>query len=198
MAENKKPARSPRKPPVPKKKNYSPLDPANYPVEPGDNARYLKNALAIYKLPKIDIFDQEQVDKRIEEYFVIEAGNDNKPTVSGLAMALGISREELWRVRTGRFQEDRNGVLGGIAGLPKGVVNSIKKAYDILSRLWEDYMQNGKVNPMAGIFLGVNNYGMKNTKDVVIETATDNSDSRTESELIKSAGLLPSDSDSEK
>lgn len=181
--------------PVPPKKNYSPLDPRNWPVEPGDNAKFLQNALEIYNLPKIDLFDESQVVKRIGEYFTIEAKNDNKPTVSGLAMALGVSREELWRIRTGRFPEERNGAQGGVAGLPKEIVNHIKKAYEILSRLWEDYMQNRKVDPMAGIFLGVNNYGMKNTKDVVIETAVDNSESRSESELIKSAGLLPSDTD---
>lgn len=182
-----------------KKRRYSPLvEGDNLKVNKGDNAKYLSNALSIFQLPPIDLFDPEQVQNRLEEYFRMEIGNDMKPTVTGLAMALGVSRDELWKIRTGNWGDGRTGKLGGLAGLPKEVVDTVKKAYDILTRLWEDYMQNGKINPMAGIFLGVNNYGMKNTKDVVIETTQENGSERSESELIKSAGLLPSDLDSEK
>ena len=34
--------------------------------------------------------------------------------------------------------------------------------------LWENYMQNGKVNPVAGIFLGKNNYGYQDTTEYVL------------------------------
>ena len=44
----------------------------------------------------------------------------------------------------------------------------IKKAIDLLEELWVDYMQNGKVNPGAGIFLGKNLFGYKDVADVVV------------------------------
>lgn len=185
----------------PKEKKPNPLTLSaekNMMLEPGDNAKYLANALRVARLPKVDLYDPEAVEKRISEYYSIQIENDIKPTVTGLANALGVSSQELWEIRTGKFRENRNGAHGGIAGLPRESAEAIKRAHSILKNLWEDYMQNGKINPVAGIFLGTNNFGMKNTRDIVVETAEDNSDSRTESELIKSAGLLPSDSDSEK
>ena len=38
-------------------------------TEPGDNARYLRYAMASWDLPPIDISDPKQVEHRIVEYF---------------------------------------------------------------------------------------------------------------------------------
>ena len=37
-----------------------------------------------------------------------------------------------------------------------------------MENLWENYMQNGKVNPVAGIFLGKNNYGYQDKTEYVL------------------------------
>ena len=55
-----------------------------------------------------------------------------------------------------------------LQALPTEVANSIKKAYVTLEMLWENYMQNGKVNPVAGIFLGKNNYGYQDKTEYVV------------------------------
>ena len=44
----------------------------------------------------------------------------------------------------------------------------IKKAYNLMEVQWEDYMQNGKINPVSGIFLGKNNYGYRDQQEVVL------------------------------
>jgi hypothetical protein len=44
----------------------------------------------------------------------------------------------------------------------------IKKAYDFIEELWEDYMLNGKINPVAGIFLAKNNFGYRDSQEVVL------------------------------
>ena len=34
--------------------------------------------------------------------------------------------------------------------------------------LWENYMQNGKINPVSGIFLGKNNFGYQDKQEHVL------------------------------
>jgi hypothetical protein len=41
--------------------------------------------------------------------------------------------------------------------------------------LWENYMQNGKINPVSGIFLGKNNFGYQDKTEMVV-TPNTNSD----------------------
>lgn len=47
---------------------------------------------------------------------------------------------------------------------------AIKKAYDNLEYLWENYMQQGKINPVSGIFLGKNNYGYQDKTEFVVSS----------------------------
>jgi hypothetical protein len=42
------------------------------------------------------------------------------------------------------------------------------EAYDVLEALWEDYMMNGKINPVSGIFLGKNNFGYQDKQEYVL------------------------------
>jgi hypothetical protein len=57
----------------------------------------------------------------------------------------------------------------------------ILEAYDLLEELWENYMQNGKINPVAGIFLGKNNFGYADKQEYVVtpNTAIDSVDATT-------------------
>ena len=124
-------------------------------VEPGDNSRFLRHALATMNMPPIDISDEKQVEERVIWYFSHCADNEMKPTVKGLCNALGISRNTL---RTWYNEEYRGATHSAI----------IKKAYDLLEELWEDYMLNGKINPVSGIFLGRNHWGYQDKIDVVV------------------------------
>lgn len=129
-------------------------------VEPGDNTRYLRNALAIWDLPPIDISDQKQVEDRIKWYFQKCMEDDVKPGVVGLSNALGVTRDTLWDWKSGNTR----------AGTHSDVV---KKAYGILEQMWEDYMQNGKINPVSGIFLGKNHFGYKDQTELKVATNGD-------------------------
>lgn len=129
-------------------------------VEPGDNTRYLRNALAIWDLPPIDISDEKQVEERIKWYFQKCMEDDVKPGVVGLSNALGVTRDTLWDWKCGNTR----------AGTHSDVV---KKAYGILEQMWEDYMQNGKINPVSGIFLGKNHFGYKDQTELKVATNGD-------------------------
>lgn len=130
-------------------------------VEPGDNAKFMRVNLVLFNMEKIDMTDVEAVQNRINDFFVLYASNDMKPTVAGMAMALNMDRRRLWEIKTGN-----KGI--STPDLPPEVQDTIKKAYNLMENLWETYMNSGKVNPVAGIFLGKNNYGYQDKTEYVL------------------------------
>ena len=152
-------------------------------TEPGDNQKYISVSMKLFNLPSINLHDPEQVQNRLNEYFQIQFDADVKPTVAGMAMALGIDRRRLWEIRAN--VADRN------QDLPTLTRDSIKKAYDFMENLWENYMQNGKINPVSGIFLGKNNFGYQDKQDIVV-TPNTHSDSDYSAEDIRARYLTDS------
>jgi sensor histidine kinase regulating citrate/malate metabolism len=69
--------------------------------------------------------------------------------------------------------------------MPDDVRNTIKKAYAILNVQMEDYMQNGKINPVSGIFLMKNNMQYEDKSEVVITPNTPLGAEASENELAK-------------
>lgn len=128
-------------------------------VEPGDNSRYLAHAMEIARQPPVDLENVYAVEGRINWYFDHCFQNDMKPTVAGLCNALKITRQTLLNWRTGRFREGSYQTV-------------ILNAYAIMESLWEDYMQNGKINPVSGIFLAKNNYGYQDKQEMVVTPNT--------------------------
>ena len=128
-------------------------------VEPGDNSRYLRHALATLNMPPIDISDPKQVEDRLDWYFDHCIRNEMKPTVKGFCNSLGISRVTLMEWRQGNHRKDTHQAI-------------ILKAYDLLEELWENYMMNGKINPVSGIFLAKNLWGYRDQQDVVVTPNT--------------------------
>ena len=156
-------------------------------VESGDNSKYLRVSLELANLPEIDMKDPEQVRERITQYFKIHADNDMKPTVAGLGLALnGMDRRRLWEIKT-----DTQSTTVWVNELPTPVKDSIKKAYKIMENQWENYMQNGKINPVSGIFLGKNNFGYQDKTEYVV-TPNVNSDSDYNADDIKKRYLSDS------
>jgi hypothetical protein len=138
-------------------------------VEQGDNAKYLALGMRLFSLPPIDLKDPEQVTNRLMEFFQMHVEADMKPTVSGMGMALGLDRRRLWEIKTGNY-----GTQKSLSELPTLTKDSIKKAYEYMEILWENYMQNGKINPVSGIFLGKNNFGYQDKTEYVLTPNTQN------------------------
>ena len=132
-------------------------------TEPGDNQKYIGVSMKLFNLPTIDLRDPDAVQKRLDEYFEIHFKADLKPTVAGMAMALGVDRRRLWEIKTGVSTSNR-----WVEELPTLTKDSIKKAYDFMENLWEHYMHNGKINPVSGIFLGKNNFGYQDKTEYVV------------------------------
>jgi len=127
-------------------------------VEPGDNSRFLRLARVAMDLPPIDISDSVQVENRINEYFDFCEANDKKPQKIEMAGWIGVHIDTLHSWAKGECRAMTHSSV-------------IKKADAILHSLWVDYMQNGKINPGSGIFLGKNMYGYRDVVDIVAERA---------------------------
>ena len=138
-------------PRLPQRKNQNTSDL----TEPGDNNKFLSHALAIRDFPPIDTSDPVQVQQRISDYFTLCVSNDVKPTVKGFLNSLRVAKSTLWEWKTGGYR----------AGTHQQI---ILEAYDVLEALWEDYMMNGKINPVSGIFLGKNNFGYADKQEYIL------------------------------
>lgn len=125
-------------------------------TEPGDNRKYILHSMRLYDLPKCNLKSVEEVTQRITDYFAICAEDDMKPSVAGLALAMDITKEYLWEIRVGR------------KGKNPDVADTIKKAMKLLDLQMVDYMQNGKINPVSGIFLMKNNFGYADKQEVIV------------------------------
>lgn len=152
-------------------------------VQPGDNTKYLTHNMELFALEQVNLKDEKQVLNRSMEYFEICAKNDMKPSVAGYALALGYSRAYVWEI-CNKPNENKNPL----------VVDTIKKVMDALTAQMEDYMQNGKINPVSGIFLMKNNMGYQDKQEVVV-TPNQVTES-TETSLLEESNLLTEQTES--
>ena len=164
-------------------------------VDPGDNTRIVQTNMKFFDMPKIDLYDSDAVRERLGEYFHIYAEADLKPTVAGMATALGVNRQRLWEIKTGAM-------VGGTTkqSLPPETLDLIKKAYDILEMSMENYASSGKVNPVISIFMMKNHFGYQDKTEYVL-TPNQKQDSDYDAEDIRKRYLsdsttIDSDSDS--
>ena len=151
-------------------------------MEPGENARYIRFAMASLDLPPIDISDPEQVKERIAQYFQHCADNDRRPQIVGMCNWLGISRQALNEWKNGEVRSATHGDI-------------IKKAYGMLEEMWVDYMQNGKISPPTAIFLAKNFFNYKDVADVVVTPNNPMQDLDAENARKRLTEAIPVDDD---
>lgn len=145
---------------------------------PGDNARYLRHAMVSLDLPPIDISDPDQVNQRIHDYFSYCIENDRKPNMIGMANWIGVNKDTIRSWKIGECRSSTHSAL-------------IKKAVNVLEELWYDYMQNGKVNPASGIFLGKNTFGYRDSQDIVVTPANPMGEELSQKELESRINEVP-------
>lgn len=121
----------------------------------GDNTNFLRYARVAFDLPPVDISDEKQVLRRVNEYLDFCEENDRKPSLVGVSNWLGISRDTLQSWKRGEFRADTHQRI-------------FENITSMLEELWVDWMMNGKVNPASGIFIGKNHYGYRDVQDVVV------------------------------
>jgi len=124
-------------------------------VAPGDIARITKHNMELLKLPEINRDNIEEVEERIYLYFEKCIENDVKPGVAGLCLALGITRQawSMWGAGERRNPEYQE---------------LVRKTRLVMESIMEQYMLQGKINPVTGIFLLKNNFGYKDQSEHII------------------------------
>ena len=147
-------------------------------TEPGENTKYISHDMKLYRLPDIDINNPEEVQNRINQYFDLCATDDIKPSIASLALAFHMSRFTLFNTLNERSDYIKNNQSK----------LTLKAAYDLINSYYEHMMNNGKINPVAGIFMMKNNLGYKDTTDYIITPNTNNQ--LTLSDITNKAGLL--------
>ena len=128
-------------------------------LDPGENTKYLNHSLAMMKWKQPDMKSVEAVQERMMNYFQLCVDNDMKPSFAGMALAFGVDRTTMWKWCSGG---------GDIKPLAPEIRNALKKGQQLLNAQMEDYRQNGKINPVSGIFLMKNNMGYTDQQEVVL------------------------------
>ena len=139
-------------------------------VNPGDNARITQENLNFMTLPKIDASDRKQVEERIMYYFRTCIEQDIKPGVAGLCLALGISRQT-WQVWG--------------AGKARDYKDIVERSRLLMESILEQYMLNGKINPVTGIFMLKNHFGYRDQSEVVLTPNANPLGSEPDTEALK-------------
>lgn len=132
--------------------------------EPGDNTRIVQTNMKFFDMPKVDLKNPDAVHERLCEYFRIYGEADLKPTVAGMAMALGVDRRRLWAIAN----DQPTGGGGKQMNIPAESADLVKKAYDILETTMENYASAGKINPVMAIFMMKNHFGYQDKTEYVL------------------------------
>lgn len=145
---------------------------------PGENTKFILHDMKLSALPPIDINNPSAMQSRVNDYFRICSEDDIKPSVASLGLAFGISRITLFNWVTGK-----SGMIK-----TEECLNTLKAAYNSINSYYEHMMNNGKINPVAGIFLMKNNMGYQDTTNYVI--SADNNKELNIDDITNRSGLL--------
>ena len=132
--------------------------------EPGDNTRIVQTSMKFFDMPRVDLKNPDAVRERLAEYFRIYGEADLKPTVAGMAMALGINRRILWAIAN----DQPTGGNGYKLNLPPESTDLVKKAYEMLEMSMEAYANAGKINPVMAIFMLKNHWQYQDKTEYVL------------------------------
>lgn len=126
-------------------------------ITPEENASIIVKMSGIAKQPKCDLTDPDSVATRYDWYVEYCVANGLRPSVASMALAYGYSRDWLLQAKNGL-----------VKSVPQGSIDTLKRAWDMLTALMEEYMMTGKINPVPGIFLLKNNHGYKDQTETVV------------------------------
>lgn len=152
--------------------------------EPGDMSRMITDAMNLSSFGPIDVNNPEQVEERMRMFLTYCVQHDMKPTVESMALAFNTNRTQLWRWV--------NGVECNVIEASR---NAIKKGYSIMNQLLAQTMADGKMNPVAAIFLLKNNHSYRDQTEVVVTPNNPLQDMDADQARKRIADAIPVDDD---
>lgn len=124
-------------------------------LKKGDATRYANIMLDMMALPAVDRSNVQELENRFLEYIQYCADRDIKLGNQMAYLALGISKDDAYNWENGRTLTPEHS-------------DFIKKVRQICAGNREILMQDGKVNPVTGIFWQKNYDGLKDVQEVDI------------------------------
>lgn len=145
----------------------------------GYNAKMVSFILAITPKEPLDYSDVDEMERRFYNYLEMCAAWDMKVGNQAAYTAIGITKEQAW--------EWENVTKGNPLR-----TDFIKKVRQICGLYREGLMQDGKINPVTGIFWQKNYDGMKDLSEVVLTPNNPLGDSK-DTEALKQKYLEAAD-----
>lgn len=173
MAEEKK-KRTRRKPPIHVDLPVKPPragNPATPEIEDGFISKFVGYSLEFIDLERVDFKETSGVRDRMVFWLMKCDEYDIRPTIIGMANALGIDRTQLYQLVSGNYP---NGKVP--YGASQETVSLLQKIYQKIAESLESGMTNGKVNPVSAMFLLKNHLGYTDTNEIVVRRGQDDGD----------------------
>lgn len=143
-------------------------------INQGNNAKFVRMAVASLKLPPIDIRDSYQIADRCMRYLEDCVKDTIKPTVAGLCLYLGITTKTWanWQHGLTEFNTPEYMAV-------------IQKIVSLFNSVLEQQLVDSELAPISGIFLLKNHFGYQDEKGINIQRMNKLDEPKTEEELIK-------------
>jgi hypothetical protein len=141
-------------------------------IPEGYNSRRIAFMLAITPTEPLDYNDVEEMERRFQRYLKLCAEWDMKVGNQAAYAAIGIDKGIAW--------EWVNRSLGNPAR-----TDFVKKVQQFCAMYREGLMEDGKVNPVTGIFWQKNYDGMKDQQEVVLTPNTSPLGEQKDAEALK-------------
>ena len=121
------------------------------------NANNIIHAKRLSDLPKIPLSDPELIRERVDWYFQLCATDGIRPNLPGFALAFGLTRTGLMNAMTDRR-------------MPRECADELGRGVAILDEIMSSLTLDGKLMPVAAIYLMNNWLGYKNASEVTTRT----------------------------
>lgn len=106
-------------------------------------------------MEKPDLFSTESIVKALSDYFTICQHHNSRPTISGIAISLGLTRKSfLQAAEAGTIKDKRTGETIALPADVFALMSDVKENYVAMI---EGFMETGLLHPASGIFLLKNN-----------------------------------------
>lgn len=123
------------------------------------NANYIIHAKRLSELPKIALSDPEEIRERVDFYYQLCVTDGVRPNLPGLALAFGLTRTGLINAMS-----DRRMTRDAAQELGRGIA--------MMDEILSGMVLDGRVMPVAAIYLMNNWLGYKNASEVTTRTET--------------------------
>ena len=151
------------------------LSDSNITATESELAAFSRYAMDIFKKDPPNLHDADAVNAAVVDYFKACEENGIRPSNLGLYAALGMSRQDVNNVLTGKSKTKAS----------PDVIDIIKKCKLSLSAYREALVMAGKVNPVTAIFWAKNYDQMTDTQQIEITTERGDAPLLTQSDIEK-------------